>query len=302
MMGPLDALLAPLGPTAFFAEHWERRFAHLRGEPQRGARLCTPEALRAALATNLVPPDGVVAFPEHHHPDLTLEQLFAEPRALDAYLEAGHPLVWNRARGVFPALDALTAELAEALGAQVWPNVYATGLAGTPFGQHFDAHEVLAVQCAGKKRWCLSEVRVDRPLDASAMEAAVRHTLLARREEALSRPLAELVAEPGDVVYVPRGQFHDARAEGGPSLHVTFGVRLPTGFDALEVLLGEALADPTLREYLSPYPADPAGERAHAEQQHIDERLRALLGSARVEATLGALRRAFVERSRAPGR
>lgn len=300
-MTRLDELLAPLDPATFFAEHWETRFAHLRGEPSRGAALCTPEALRAALATNTVPPDGVVAFPEHHRPGLTLDGLFADPDALDGYLEAGHPLVWNQARGVFPAVDALAAELAEALGAQVWPNLYATGAAGTPFGVHFDGHEVLAVQCAGRKRWWLSEVRVDRPLDTGAMEAAVRHTLRTRREEALSRPLVELVAEPGDVLYVPRGQFHDARAEGERSLHVTFGVRLPTGFDALDVLLGEALADPALREYLLPLPADPAGQRAAAEVSRIAERLQALTTTRRVATALEELRRAFVERSRPPG-
>jgi lysine-specific demethylase/histidyl-hydroxylase NO66 len=299
-MALLDELLAPLGRAAFFAEHWESRFAHLRGEPERGTRLCTHAALRAALATNTIPPDGLVAFPEQHRPGLTLDALFAEPALLDGYLDAGHPLVWNQARGVFPEVDALAAGLAEALGAQVWPNVYATGTAGTPFGVHFDGHEVLAVQCAGRKRWWLSEVRVDRPLDTGAMEAAVRHTQRTRREEALSRPLAELIAEPGDVVYVPRGQFHDAHAEGGRSLHVTFGVRLPTGFDALEALLGEALADPVLREYLIPEAADPTGERGAAEVSRIAERLRTLTTTATVADALEKLRRAFVERSRPP--
>ena len=36
-------------------------------------------------------------------------------------------------------------------------------------------------------------------------------------------------AAPGDVVYIPRGQLHGAAATSSRSLHVTSGVRLPSG-------------------------------------------------------------------------
>ena len=40
--------------------------------------------------------------------------------------------------------------------------------------------------------------------------------------------------KPGDVVYIPRGQFHNAQAMNGVSLHVTFAIAPPTGMDVLE--------------------------------------------------------------------
>ncbi|MEO7331329.1 MAG: cupin domain-containing protein [Minicystis sp.] len=297
-MSALDDLLSPLGAEAFFATVWEQQPAHLPGDPARGASLCSHARLLDALVCGDAPPEGLVAFPAHLDPALDLPALLADPALLATYLDEGHPLVWNRARGVFPEVDALAAVLAVSFGAQVWPNVYATGTAGTPFDAHFDAHEVIAVQCEGHKRWSISALRVDRPLDVTEMEPANAHALASRRDEALARPLLELIATPGSVVYVPRGQFHNAQALGGRSLHLTFGIRLPAGFDALRLLANEALADPGLREYLLPAALDPTGEAAAAEAEAIAERLRAQLTPARVGAALATIRARFRSTSR----
>ncbi len=295
----LDALFAPLGAARFFAEHWERSPAHLGGGARGERALLTHEDFVAAVRARGPNPE-VLCFPEHLDGELTAAALLRDPARLDDYLAAGHPLVWNRARGVWPAVDAMTAALADALGAHVWPNVYATGTAGTAFDAHFDCHEVIAVQCAGHKRWTISEVRVDRPLDASAMESTVARALRDRRAEALARPAMDFVAAPGDVVYVPRGQFHNAAAAAGRSLHVTFGARLPTGYDALLMVANDALGDPSLREYAAPRALDDDGALAADAVERMVDRLRAMLTVERVGAALGALQCEMVERSKAP--
>lgn len=295
----LDALFAPLGAARFFAEHWERAPAHLDNGARGERALITHEDFLAAVRARGPNPE-VMCFPEHLDGELTAARLLGDPARLDDYLSAGHPLVWNRARGVWPAVDAMTAALAEALGAHVWPNVYATGTAGTAFEAHFDCHEVIAVQCAGRKRWTISEVRVNRPLDASAMESTVAHCLRDRRDEALARPLMDFVAAPGDVVYVPRGQFHNAATPSGRSLHVTFGARLPAGYDALLMVANDALGDPSLREYVPPRAADDDGALTADAVERMVDRLRAMLTVERVGAALGALQRDMVERSKAP--
>lgn len=264
----LAALLAPLETGEFFERYYEKEPLHLRAPRGDGSHaprppLLTHEALLAALGALPEPPEGLVAFPEHAGVADT-STLLADPARLRAYLDAGHPIVWNRARGVSPTVDALAGALAEALGAHVWPNVYATGTAGTPFDVHFDSHEVIAVHCQGQKEWTISAVRVDRPLDAAEMEPAVLAAQRGRRDEAAARPRMRFTVDPGDVVYVPRGQFHNAETVEGRSLHVTFGIRQLTGFDVVKILAGDALADPRLREFLPPAAADPDGARAAA--------------------------------------
>lgn len=292
----LDTLFAPLGAAAFFADWYEKRPLHLPGEGEGRGRLLTHRELLDALSSGRGAPEDVVCFPEHV--GATAPALLADPALLGAYLEAGHPLVWNRARGVAPGIDALSALLAEAFGAHVWPNVYATGTAGTPFDVHFDAHEVIALQCEGEKEWTLSEVRVDRPLDAAEMEPAVKAALRARRDEAARRTLCTFTARPGDLVYVPRGQFHNARAAAGRSLHVTFGIQLPSGFDVARRIVAERIADPLLRELLPPRAVDPGGERAAALLGEVAERLRGALDPAHLAASAGELREQWIERIR----
>jgi ribosomal protein L16 Arg81 hydroxylase len=263
----LAALVSPLETGEFLERYYEKEPVHLRAPRRSVSHVSRPplthEALLAALAALPEPPEGLVAFPDHAGVSDT-RALLADPASLGAYLAAGHPIVWNRARGVSPAVDALAAALAEALGAHVWPNVYATGAAGTPFDVHFDSHEVIAVHCEGQKEWTVSAVRVDRPIDAAEMEPAVLAAQRERRDEAAARPKLRFTVDPGDVVYIPRGQFHNAVTTAGRSLHVTFGIRQLTGFDVVKILAGEALADPRLREFLPPSAADPDGARAAA--------------------------------------
>jgi len=284
----LDELFAPMTAATFFAEHYEQRPLHLaaRSRAQR-AILTHDELLRSITASDGVP-EGLLLFPEHV--GATAPELVASPERMAAYFDEGHPLVWNRAHGVAPAVDALTALLAETFGAHVWPNVYATGTAGTPFDVHFDAHEVIAIQCEGDKEWWLSEVRVDRPLDAAEMEAAVKAALRLRRDEAAARTLCELTARPGDLVYIPRGQFHNARAAAGRSLHVTFGIRLPSAFELAQKVVTDLLAEPLLRELLPPRAKDPEGHAAAALLADVAARLRAALGADDLLAAAGDVR------------
>ncbi len=296
----LDELFAPLGAGRFFAEHYEKRPLHLAGSGTLPRALLTHEGLLraiegAARGGRGAVPEGLVLFAEQT--GTTAAELVADEAAMRAYLEAGHPLVWNRARGMSPAVDALAALLAEAFGARVWPNVYATGTAGTPFDVHFDAHEVIAIQCEGEKGWWLSEVRVDRPLDAPEMEAAIEAALRLRRDEAAARTLCEWTARPGDLVYIPRGQFHNARAAGGRSLHVTFGIRPPSGFELAQVIVRELLADPLLRELLPPRAGDPDGAKTSALLAEVAGRARAAFGREEVLAAADEAR----ARWRGPG-
>lgn len=297
----LVTLLDPLDPGVFFDRYWEREPLHLRAEGRRARPLLAHDALLDALADAPEAPDGLMAFPEHlGRGPLEVGALLRDRDLLRAYVDEGHPLVWNRARGAFPEVDALAAALGEAFGAHVWPNVYATGPAGTPFDTHFDSHEVLAVHCEGEKEWRISSVRVDRPLDGAEMEPAVRAALVARRDEAASRSSMRFTVAPGDVVYIPRGQFHDARTPAGRSLHVTFGVRQLTGYDVARLLARLSLGDALLREYLPAAAADPGGAVAAAQLGEIRARLAAILEGDELAAELAEARAHLVRRSRAP--
>ena len=56
--------------------------------------------------------------------------------------------------------------------------------------------------------------------------------------------------QPGDLLYLPRGWYHDALAEAPASVHIAYGVHAPLGMDLLNILLERALYDAEFRKPL----------------------------------------------------
>jgi hypothetical protein len=283
---------------AFFTEYFDLKPALLRGPPERAAGLISLHEVVAAVAGDDDPQGRFLSRPEHIVPGAVPSPSFVASlqggvtqgsEAVWAYIESGHPLVWNGARGATQALDALAEDLAGAFEAHVWPNIYATGEAGTALDMHFDPHEVLAIQCEGRKEWTISAVRVSYPLDLPELKPAIQRALELRRDEAMAETLMTFTVEPGDVVYIPRGQFHNARAVGGRSLHVTFAISPASGVDVVQALRHAALNESLFREYLPPAIADPDGKARRAYLQRL-----AALIPALVEAATGCPRPAGV--------
>ncbi|MFY0579579.1 JmjC domain-containing protein [Cystobacter fuscus] len=71
--------------------------------------------------------------------------------------------------------------------------------------------------------------------------------------EKLPAPLCETELHPGDMLYVPRGFVHEAKAADSASLHITVDVHVRTWHDLLsDALAAMAAREPTLRKSLPP--------------------------------------------------
>ncbi len=289
MAEDLAALLAPTSQADFFVRIYEREALHRDGAAERGRRLLSEEGLlRAALQTD---PSGVTRFGVGPNTP-------GDPEAVRRHLEAGNPLVWDDAVGLSPQVDALCEALSQSFGALVWPNVYWTGASGSPFAMHFDPHETFIVQCAGTKMWRISTLRARLPLDGDDADEQGKRAIEAASDLARDRVACEVVTTAGDVLYLPRGLFHAATTPVGRSLHVTFGVRPPTGFELVEEGGEELRAEPLFREYLPGPAADPTGTSARIHIDRLRKRLRELGRTRGVRADLEALRARLLVQTR----
>jgi hypothetical protein len=128
-------------------------------------------------------------------------------------------------------------DFAQALGADlghpVQVNAYVTPPQSQGFAAHYDVHDVFVLQVAGRKRW-----RVHAPVHAAPLRDQPwtdhRAAVEARAQE---EPLLDVVLEPGDALYLPRGFLHAATALGDTSAHLTAGIHVWTRRHLVERLL-----------------------------------------------------------------
>lgn len=262
----LARLVAPTAVSDFIETHWERDALHVRaaGNPP----LVTLADLDAALAAR-----------PHHHPDLNLvdaarpvevdefadAQGLIDPVRLMKRFSAGATLVWNRLDESIPHVRAFCSALESELGILVQANLYLTPPGAQGFAVHWDSHDVIVVQCEGRKHWRLYEAEIPLPMRGERFVPGA---------DPPGAVWKELVLETGDALYVPRGMMHDAIAAGdGCSMHVTVGFHAVRWSEVLiEAIAAAALEDPELRRGVdlgalveSPTESLDATLRAHAQ-------------------------------------
>ena len=169
----------------------------------------------------------------------------ADDRVL-AQLADGATLVLQGLHRTWPPLVRFGSQLADELGHPVQINAYITPPQNRGFAPHYDVHDVFVLQVSGRKRWQLHEPVVPAPLDNQNWEKS-RAEVAARAE---TEPLLDIVLEPGDALYLPRGTIHAAEALGETTIHLTVGIHPLTRYTLVQRLLELAERDPQLRTSL----------------------------------------------------
>ncbi|MGH6792656.1 MAG: JmjC domain-containing protein [Methyloceanibacter sp.] len=185
------------------------------------------------------------------------EVLRPSPPKVKALIRRGASLVLDDMQELAEGPKAFTSALQAMTGGKVQGNLYFSMRQRQAFGPHFDDHEVFAVHCSGEKVWRIYEGRVERPIP---------HPIFSRTAEqnakAAGRAVTEVTMRPGDLLYIPRGRYHDALASENGSVHIAFGAVLPKYLDLLSALWSVAVHRPVLRGDLPPNPAPAQVEAA----------------------------------------
>ncbi|WP_165842865.1 cupin domain-containing protein [Phenylobacterium deserti] len=186
-----------------------------------------------------------------------------DPAALNEALRDGATLIVDAANELNAPLQRICADLSAEFACACQANLYACWGTTQGFDIHWDDHDVFVLQVEGRKRWLLY---------GSTLEAPTRRggQFDQHRPEA---PLQEIILEPGDVLYLPRGYWHAAVGLGGPTMHLTVGLTRKSGADFLHWLADRALTEPLARRDL-PFEQD---------DEALGERLASLLAQVAAE-------------------
>ena len=279
----LAELLDPVTPETFRGEYLHKKPLHVRGRPEKFASILdwsdinrmlamdiwTQQTLQLHIDTNRVPPGAycVNAANRDHQPIMR-----PDPDKVRELMGRGATLLLNEVETLAPGVLALVDTIQRELGAKSSVNLYYSRKERKGFDSHCDRHDVFAVQIYGTKRWNIYQGQLDRPI-----EHAMFQNVPQIEYDRLKGEIAEVVEmNPGDLLYLPRGKFHDALTSGDVSVHLSVSSNEPLGLDWLTQLWNLAARDPEFRTVL-PFPEGPSGEQAlHQHLKHLYERLGAI--------------------------
>lgn len=263
-MHSLDDLLFPISPEEFRAEYVGRKPLHVPAAADgRKADVLTWAAFNGLLGQNTlwtsanlrlmrnyvaVPPDQYC----HPVPSPQGEVLRPWPPKVEVFLSGGASLIANDILGAHEPLTRVGVILSRTFAANIGANIYCSFQGVQAFGTHFDYHDVVVIQTEGTKVWNLYEGRADNPVESLVDDANTRRWF----EQTRGPLMTQVTMQAGDVLYLPRGCYHDALATEGPSLHVTFAITPMHGRDLLTLLGLEAKKDPAYRAYAPPASGD----------------------------------------------
>ena len=269
-------IIRPLTTQEFLDTRYrDKRPVLFRAEGPRFASLCTWDQLNALLCSDAwyarmelvqdgrsVPSIAYTTPPFGHgwrRSGAPGNSSQLDDRRLQGMLRQGSSIVLPGIQELHPPIRPVADALEESLGGYAAINLYASWVATPGFATHWDDHDVFILQVAGTKRWQIYGETRRFPLVRDSEPPA----------EPPAAPVWNGMLRAGDVLYLPRGWWHDARAEaedgsaGAGSLHLTCSTHAITGLDFMEWLTGRLTRHETFRRDL-PHPTDRSGGAHYA--------------------------------------
>ncbi len=216
----LDKVIAPLTITDFFQQFWEKKPLHIeRARDEHFSCLLGSADIEKLLATqDLYFPD--VQLTQASNPIPSIDYVDNNnkiiPLRFIQHYSAGATIVVSQAHRRFTSLSGLTRSTQLAVQMRCQANVYLSPPENQGFNTHYDTHDVFILQLSGRKTFRFYSSTIELPFahEKYNSETAVKGS-----------KTEEILLNPGDTLYIPRGIMHDAVAEESqPSLHITLGV------------------------------------------------------------------------------
>lgn len=165
------------------------------------------------LAYNGIRPKG--DYVETYSDIGVLRHRLIKPAVYD-YLRKGGTLIANRIVNE-PIVSMLARQIGEYTDREVVSSAYVAFGEQSSFRAHWDTRDVFAVQLIGRKRWEIFEPSLEMPL---YMQQSKDYEHAYPCPE---KPCMDLILEPGDILYIPRGWWHNPLPLGEPTFHLAFG-------------------------------------------------------------------------------
>ncbi|MEN7530998.1 cupin domain-containing protein [Cupriavidus sp. DL-D2] len=132
------------------------------------------------------------------------------------YMQKGATLISNKIYGE-EKVSQISNEISNFTARQVVSSVYVAFGDRSSFKCHWDTRDVFAVQIIGRKRWLIYKPSFEFPLYTQQSKD------YGHLYPCPDSPYMDVILEPGDILYLPRGWWHDPLPLGEPTVHIALG-------------------------------------------------------------------------------
>ncbi len=250
-----DRILDPHDRESFFRQTFGKTHLHVSGGPARSAEIMTLQKLNELMSmTSVWAPETMklyldqqaIAVPDYCAQVPSLQgagnSLRPDPDKVQSWIAKGASVILNDIDALAPGVRRLANDLQNATGGRSQANLYFSMSQRKAFGPHCDVHEVFALHCGGEKVWNIYEGRDEAPVHHPDFLPSD-----AERVKRAGRLVEQVEMKPGDLLYIPRGLYHDALASKNGAIHIAFGVTMPKALDLLPIIWDAAIKNPWMR-------------------------------------------------------
>lgn len=258
-------LLDPISVDEFFADYYDQKALHIPGNPEKVAGICSWDSFNDMLQRTAIwsdrsfklALDGTTLtagqYCEASANRDGMRVMRPDPERVVEYLGRGASIVLDLIETLTPGLRAASEALQMATGSRVSCNAYCSQKQHQAFPSHFDTMDVFAIHIEGMKTWRIYEGRFEGALERPGFnQTSFSPDYHDKAKGALAM---EVNLKQGDLLYLPKGVYHDAMSATDNCLHLSFGTTQPTGLDFMRWLIDGLDEAPLFRQPMPPHDA-----------------------------------------------
>ena len=301
----LTSLLHPISLQTFLSTYWEKSLLFVqRGNAGYYEDLLTDQILEDFVSSSdarypaiMLAKDGVYYPRQAYCEDIKIGHVIFSGvpnlKRLSAEYAKGATIALTSLDRSWRPLGDLCIRLEQQLDHGINTNVYITAGETLGFPPHYDTHDILVLQIAGKKLWNVYEPTIKLPDVTQACDP---------KGYSPGPRITEIELHAGDLLYLPRGFGHAAATSDSHSAHVTVGIHVYTWAGVLKEFDPSCIRTQEFRAALPPGFASNV-ELRPAMKQQLKRMAPGTFTDAEADRVLDSIvRNANQSRRRVPGR
>ena len=154
-----------------------------------------------------------------HNLDVSGNILRPEINKVQYLVSKGASIILNDIERYNSEMSSLASFFQNITNGKCQGNLYFSMESHQAIGPHCDDHDVFAVHFEGEKIWNIYENIEKNTINHPAFKFSAE-----QRIKKAGKIIDQVTLKPGDLLYIPRGQYHDALASKDGAIHIAFGL------------------------------------------------------------------------------